>query len=103
MLLLLAVLQLAVVVRAQVLVTHAAREAARVVAVDERSGAALDAARRSGALDPARLRVVVGPRARPGGRVQVQVRYVAPTDVALIGALLDDVELGADATMRVER
>ena len=103
MLLLLAVLQVAVVVRAQVLVTHAAREAARAVAVDERSGAALDGARSSGALDPARLRVLVGPRGRPGGRVQVQLRYRAPTDVALIGALLDDVELGADATMRVER
>ena len=66
--------------------------------------AAFDAAR-SSACARSRLgsACVVGPRARPGGRVKVQVRYRAATDVALIGALLGDVDLGADATMRVER
>lgn len=101
-LLVLAVVQVAVVVRAQVLVVHAAREAARVAAVDDRPGAPADAAARSGLTDGDRLRTSVSPRAGPGGQAYVEVRYRVRTDVPLIGPLVGDVELRADASMRVE-
>lgn len=100
--LLLAVVRVGLVVRDQVLVTNAAREAVRAAAVDPRPGAALDAARRSGPLDPARLRVEVGPRGPIGSAVLVHVEYRSSTDVPLIGRLTGDVTLEARATMRVE-
>ena len=103
LLLLLAVVQLGWVTRDQVLVANAAREAARAVAVDARPGAALEAARRSGALDPAELRVEVGVRGPVGSTVRVVVRYRSVTDAPLIGPFVGDVELKADATMRVEQ
>jgi len=102
-LLVLVVVQVAVVVRAQVLVVHAAREAARAAAVDDRPGAAAEAARRSGLADGDRLRVDVSPRAGPGSQVRVEVRDRVRTDVPLIGPLVGDVDLRADASMRVER
>lgn len=103
LMLVLAVLQVGLVARDQVLVTNAAREAARAAAVDGRAGAALDAARRSGPLDPAELRVDVGPRGPVGSTVRVVVRYRSVTDAPLVGPLVGDVELRADATMRVEQ
>lgn len=102
LMLVLAVLQVGLVARDQILVTNAAREAARAAAVDGRAGAAEAAARQSGPLDPARLRVRVGTRGPVGSTVRVEVRYRSVTDVALIGPLVGDVELRADATMRVE-
>ena len=57
-------MQVLVVVRAQVLVTHAAREAARVAVVDGTPGAALAAAVDATDLDPGRLRVDTGEAAR---------------------------------------
>ena len=39
---------------------------------------------------------------QPGGRLTLTVRYRAPTTVPLIGALLGDRTLAAEATMRVE-
>jgi hypothetical protein len=38
----------------------------------------------------------------PGSHVVVTVRYRAPTAVPLLGRLLGDVDLEAEATMRVE-
>lgn len=101
-LLLLAVVQVALVVRAHVLVTHAAREAARAAAVDAHPAAARRAAVASSVLDPDRLAVDVGHRGRPGGRVRVHIRYRMPTEVPLVGILARDLELAADATMQVE-
>lgn len=101
-LLLLLVLQVGLVVRDQVLATHAAREAARVAAVDARSGSPREAALAAGPLDPARLSVSVDGRAGAGSRVRVEVVYRSPTDVPLVGALLGDVAVHADVTMRVE-
>ncbi len=101
-LLLLAVVQVGLVVRDQVLVTHAAREAARAAAVDGSPAAAVNAARRSGSLDPERLTVVVTGRGGPGSHVRVQVSYRAATDVPVAGSFLGDVVLRAEATMRVE-
>ena len=57
----------------------------------------------AGPLVPARLTVESRGRGAPGSRVTVDVTYRAPTRVPLIGRLVDDVELRARATMRVER
>jgi hypothetical protein len=100
--LLLAVLQVGLVVRDQVLVVHAAREAARAAAVDPDPGAARRAAVDGSGLRPPRLHVRVGARGRPGSRVGVDVRYRAPTDVPVVGRILGDVTLTGRATMRVE-
>ena len=100
-LVLLLVLQAGLVVRDHLLVTHAAREAARAAAVsdDERAGAARRAAERAGSLDDDHLGVTVTTSA---DRVSAHVRYLSSTDVPLIGLLLPDVTMEASATMRVE-
>jgi len=100
---LLAVLQVGLVVRDQVLVVHAAREAARAAAVDPRPEAPTEAARASAPLLAERLSVRSDPRGVPGSRVRVVVRYRAPTVVPLAGAVVGDVDLEATATMRIER
>ena len=94
--------QAGLVVRDQVLVVHAAREAARAAAVDPDPQAARQAAERSARLAPSRLIVEAGPRGEPGEPVHVEVRYRSPTDLPLIGPLLGDITLTADATMRTE-
>ena len=94
-------LQLALVARDQVLVTHAAREAARTAAVEPRAGAARDGALRSTtALDPARLHVDAD---RIGDRVTIRVRYRSRTALPLVGALVPDPSLGSTVVMRIER
>ena len=102
-LLLLAIVQLGLVVRDQILVVHAAREAAREAAVDPEADAARRAALTGSGLAASRLTVSVSGRAGPGSRVRVGVSYRDPTDVPLVGALVADFTLKADATMRVER
>jgi Flp pilus assembly protein TadG len=102
--LLLAILQVGLLVRDQVLVVHAAREAARAAAVEpDASGAARRAAAGSGGLRSSRLQVAVAGKGAPGSRVRVEVRYRAPTDVPLVGGALGDVTLVGRATMRVEQ
>jgi len=102
--LLLLVVQFALVIRDQVLVVHAAREAARSAAVattDDRSEAARRGGIGAGPLDPDRLQVTEA--IIPGGqRVRVRVEYLSQTDLPLVGALLPDVALSGDATMRLE-
>lgn len=101
---LLALLQVGLVVRDQVLVVHAAREAARSAAVDPSpSAAGLAAIAGSPGLDPERLAVSVVRRGGPGDTVEVRVDYRAPTEVPLVGALMGEPELRATAVMRVER
>jgi Flp pilus assembly protein TadG len=99
---LLGVVQVGLVVRDQVLVTHAAREAARAAAVDPRAAVAREGAEAGARLDPTRLEVDLGGSAEPGGRLTVTVRYRSPTTVPLVGQLLGDRLLTASATMRVE-
>ncbi len=103
-LLLLAVLQVGLLARDVVLVTHASREAARAAATDPDPAAAPVAASASSGLDPDRLTVSVS---RPGGdhatRVVVEVSYLASTDVPLVGALLGDRSIRSTATMRIEQ
>ncbi len=100
LLLLMLVVQVGLIVRAQLLVTHAAREGARAAAVDAAS--ADGAARSATTLDASRMRVDVDGRGGPGSRVTVTVRYDLATDVPVVGVLVPDVTLSAQATMRVE-
>lgn len=94
------VVQLALVVRAQILTVQVAREAARAAAVDPRPDAARRAAGAPG-LDPSALRVEVQRQA--GKRlVHVVITYRARTDVSLVGAALPDITVRAEATMRTE-
>lgn len=100
--LLLAVLQVGLIARDVVLVAHASREAARAAAVEGGAAAALHAAVESSGLAEERVEVEVTGRGGPGSRVRAQVTYHAPTSVPLVGALLGDRVLRAEATMRVE-
>jgi Flp pilus assembly protein TadG len=100
--LLLAVLQVGLLARDVVLVTHASREAARAAATDPDPGAARAAAAASSGLAADRLQVVVRGRGEAGSRVHVQVTYRATTTVPLVGGLLGDRTIRASATMRVE-
>lgn len=100
---LLAVVQVALIVRDQILVVHAAREAAREAAVDPAADAPARAARDSSTLAGSRLTVTSSGRGAAGSRVRVDVAYRAPTEVPVVGAALGDVTLRASATMRVER
>lgn len=100
-LVLLAVAQVALVLRAQLLVVHAAREGARAAAVDPDPDAAVVGAL---AATPLPLdRVEVRAVSTGDGRVRVEVVHRAATDLPLVGPLLGDVTLRADATMRVEQ
>jgi hypothetical protein len=91
--------QVALVARDQVLVAHAARDAAREAAVTADPRAVHAAAHET--LPGADVRVVR--RGRPGERAVVEVRYVSRTDLPLVGALLPDLTLRGRAVMRVER
>ena len=101
-LLALMLVQVALVVRDQVLVTHAARAAAREAAVSADPDAVRAAAAGAGHLEPGRIHVDIRGRGRPGSQVVVDVRYASPTAVPLIGALVGDVHLSSSAAMRVE-
>jgi hypothetical protein len=92
---LLLVVQVGLLVRAQVLVVHAAREAARAAAVGEPAPPPVG-------LEPARTSVVTTGGGATGDRVTVIVTYLATTDIPLVGLLLPDVRLRGAATMRVE-
>jgi Flp pilus assembly protein TadG len=100
--LLLAVLQVGLLARDVVLVTHASREAARAAATDPDPEAARTAATASSGLAADRLEVRVRGRGDAGSRVRVEVAYRAPTTVPLVGALLGDRTIRSSATMRVE-
>jgi len=100
--LLLGVVQVGLVVRDQVLLVHAAREAVREAAVASDPDAGRRGALAGARLDPERLTVTVEGRGRPGSRVTARLTYRSPTDVPLVGVLVGDVHLFGKATMRVE-
>ncbi len=102
LLLLLAVLQVGLLARDVVLVTHASREAARAAATDADPAAAREAAFASSDLAADRLTVEVAGRGPAGSRVRVEVVYRAATTVPLIGHLVGDRTIRSTATMRVE-
>jgi TadE-like protein len=91
-------LQVALVARDQLAIEYVAREAARAAAVSaDPGGAAGAAARRVTDLAPIDVSVSIA-----GDVVRVSVRYVSATDVALVGATIDDVALEATAAMAWE-
>lgn len=101
-LLLLAVVQVGLVVRDQVLLTHAAREAARQAAVEPAPVGAREAALAGSPLEPGRLAIEMPPVPPGEGRVAVRLRYTSATDVPLVGPLLPDVVIESRASMRRE-
>lgn len=98
-LLLLALIQVGLVVRARVMVTHAAREGARVAAVGGSDAEVRRAVGVAADLALHRLDVTVG---RSGDNAVVRVRYRDPTDVPIVGELVDTATLDAVAHMRIE-
>ena len=101
-LLLLALVQVALVVRDQVLVVHAAREAVRAAAVDPNPGAARRAALAGAPLAEGRLRLEMSGHGKAGDQVKVVVSYRTPTNASIVGALIPDIVLRAQASMRRE-
>ncbi len=98
-LLLLAIVQVGLTVRTDVMVTHAAREAARVAAVGGSDTAVRHAAVGAGGLAPELVEVDVE---RSDTRVTVVIRYREPVVVPLVATLVDGVDHAAEATMRRE-
>lgn len=98
-LILLAIVQIGLVVRSRILVTHAAREGARAAAVGGSDDEVRAAVAIAGNLPIQRLEVEVR---RVGDTASVTVTYRDPTDVPLVGALVGDAEMVAVARMRIE-
>lgn len=94
------VVQAGLVVAGYVSTVHAAREAARAVAVDGRSGVADAAVAATGRQG---CRTTVDRPGSPGSTLVVTVACPVVTDVAVIGPLVPDVTVRARAAMRVER
>jgi Flp pilus assembly protein TadG len=101
LLLFLGLVQVGLVVRDDVLLVHAAREAARRAAVDRADGNARTAAINGSGLTASRLDVRTT-RDEAAGTVSETLRYRSPTGLPLIGPLLPDITLEAKATMRTE-
>jgi Flp pilus assembly protein TadG len=100
--LLFAVVQVGLLVRDEVMVVHAAREAARQAAVEPDIGKAKAAAASSTGLSASGLDVSVQGRDGPGSHVRVTVRYHPGSGLPVVGRLVSRVTLSATATMRVE-
>jgi Flp pilus assembly protein TadG len=103
-LLVLGLIQIALILRDHLLVVHAAREAVRaavVVPTVDRTDAARRGATSAGPLDADRVRTT-GEVLDGGERLRVRVDYASRTDLPLIGALVPDLQLSAEATMRIE-
>jgi Flp pilus assembly protein TadG len=95
----LVLVQAAAVLRDQLAVVHAAREAARAASVDGDPAAARDAA---WAVRPG-ASIHMEARPVPGRLLAVTVRYRSPTRMPVVGRLLPDPLLSARAVMRVEQ
>ena len=101
-LLVLAGIQVGLVTRDRLLLAHAAREAARVAAVEPDQQAVAAAAAGATSLDRERLSVMLGTNRQPGDRLVVVVSYRASTSVPLVGLLVGDQTLETEVTTRVE-
>ena len=99
LLLILALVQVALILRDQLALTGAAREAARAASLDPDPARAEQAA--AAVLPGAKVRSE--PRPSVGELVRVSVSYRSPTTLPLVGPLLPDPILVARAAMRVER
>jgi hypothetical protein len=99
MMLILALFQMALVARDQVLAAHSARVAAREASVGA-PGNRVQAAAES-VLDDVSVDVDKG--AEVGDEVTVTVHYTSHTSLPIVGALFPDVEMQGTATMRREK
>lgn len=99
-LLLLGVVQLAVVIRDQLLVIEAARAGVRAASVSPDPSAAGSTA--AAAVVGTGLPPISASTSLNGAYVTVMVTMVSVTDVPLIGMLLPDIEVQGDATMILE-
>lgn len=97
--LVLLVIQAGLIVRDQVLVVHAAREAARLAAVEGDHGRAQAAARSATGLAPERMEVTVAGR---GDGVVATVRYRSTIVVPFLRRALGDVRVSGEVTMHDE-
>lgn len=103
--LLLYVAQLGLLLNQKIVVTHAAREAARAVVVLNNPDAARQAALLSGNFQADRLQVRVmesiddSTSSNSASSITVTVIYTAPTDIPLVGQLIGDVELSSTISM----
>lgn len=95
---LLGIVQLVVIVRDQLAVQLAAREGARAAAVTDAPGSSAEAA----AARAITLRPLDVATRSLAGAVTVTVSHVTRTDVPMIGALLPDITVRAEATMALE-
>lgn len=101
--LLLALVQVGIAARDQILVVHGARVAVREAAVDPRPASVRSAAlRATAALDPGALEVVTSASRGATATVTTRLRYRSRTRVPIVGLLLPDLVLRAEATMRAE-
>ena len=92
--------QVALVARDEILVVHAARDAAREATRHARPGAR----RRRGAPDPSRARRSGSCGAvASASRWRSTITYVSRTDLPLVGVLVPDLTLHGRSVMRVER
>jgi len=93
------VFQIALVARDEIVVTHAARDAAREATVSRDPSRITAAAQQN--LPGATVRVVR--RGGVGEPVEVAISYVTRTKLPLVGVLLPDITLHGRSVMRVER
>ena len=98
MVLVLGVVQVIVVTSHRAAVERLARDGARAASVSADPGGAARAAVERGT----RLRPVEVDTATSASSVTVSVRYVDPTSVPVVGAVIGDVALEATATMPLE-
>ena len=94
----LVIVQVALVVREDLLIQAAAREAARAASVDPDPGSAVAAAQRIAPGAEVRVR-----RSGVGEPVEVELATSMATDVPMVGPILPTVTLRAEAVMRAER
>lgn len=103
MILVLTVVQVGLVARDHVSVQHAAREAARAVSLSPEVSTARDGVREAASgLDDDRLSVSLSGGQASGDVATVRISYEAPTEVPLVGRLVGDVLVTAEAAVRVE-
>ena len=100
----LALVQVGLLVKDQIVVEESARAGARQAAVSVDDQEAVQAARDAAvSLDPDRLEVSVDREGGSGSAVTVTVIYHAPIDIPLLSWLFPDaVDLGGGAIMRQE-
>lgn len=96
---LLLIVHVGIVIRQHVLVTHASREAARVLSVENNKTRALSAARTS----VKRADVDIHRPSVSGSYLRVTVTDVVHNPVPLIGIVLPDITVRSTTTMRVEK